>query len=114
MAQDFSLLIPGVTTHDGEIKVTAPFDGSPIAMVTAADEQSHLDLSAKAGGDSQRQPINGTPGYAILTLRGGIPVNDNLRLTAAIENVTNKDYRIHGSGQNEPGTNVILGIDIGF
>ena len=84
------------------------------AVVTAADEQSHLDLGAKGGGDAQRQPVNGTPGYAILTLRGGVAVTENLTLTAAIENVTNKDYRIHGSGQNEPGTNAILGVDFGF
>ena len=83
-------------------------------MVTAADQQSHLDLGAKGGGDNQRQPINGTPGYTILTLRGGVPVTDNLTLSVAVENVTNKDYRIHGSGQNEPGTNVNVGIDVGF
>ena len=33
----FPLLIPGVTTSDGELEVVAPFDGTPIASVTAAD-----------------------------------------------------------------------------
>ena len=37
MTENFPLLIPGVTTDDGELTVTAPFDGTPIATVTASD-----------------------------------------------------------------------------
>jgi hemoglobin/transferrin/lactoferrin receptor protein len=32
----------------------------------------------------------------------------------AVENISDKDYRIHGSGLNEPGFNVILGADCRF
>ncbi len=81
-------------------------------VVTAAAAQKHLDPTAS--GDTQRQPPNGTPGYGILTLRGGWKVNEHVTLTAAIENVTDKDYRIHGSGQNEPGTNAVLGVEVNF
>ena len=34
----------------------------------------------------------------------------NLELTAAIENLLDDDYRYHGSGQNEPGLNAIIGV----
>ncbi len=34
--------------------------------------------------------------------------------TMAVENIADKDYRQHGSGQNEPGTNVILGVEARF
>jgi hemoglobin/transferrin/lactoferrin receptor protein len=81
-------------------------------LVTAADEQDHLSQSDK--GDLQRIPPGGTPGYTVYTLRGGYRVNSNLTLTASAENISGKDYRIHGSGQNEPGANVILGMDLRF
>jgi hemoglobin/transferrin/lactoferrin receptor protein len=81
-------------------------------LITAADEQDHLSVTDVP--DTQRIPPGGTPGYTTYTLRGGYRVNENLHLTAAAENISNKDYRIHGSGQNEPGTNVILGMDLRF
>ncbi|MFQ5627401.1 MAG: aldehyde dehydrogenase family protein [bacterium] len=37
MKQEFPLMIPGATTSDGELKVTAPYDGQFIATATAAD-----------------------------------------------------------------------------
>ena len=37
-----------------------------------------------------------------------------LKLFASVENITDKNNRVHRSGQNEPGTNVILGADWRF
>ena len=43
------------------------------------------------------------------------PVNQyDIQLTAAVENVLDEDYRHHGSGQNEPGVNAIVGLDWSF
>ena len=72
------------------------------------------DLSTRDKNDTQRIPPHGTPGYAVVSLHGGVEVNENLTLTAALENLTNEDYRIHGSGVNEPGTNVVLGMNVRF
>jgi hemoglobin/transferrin/lactoferrin receptor protein len=36
-------------------------------------------------------------------------VTDHLELTLAIHNATDIDYRVHGSGVNEPGINLVLG-----
>ena len=44
----------------------------------------------------------------MLTLRGGVALFDGLNLTLALENVTDEDYRIHGSGVNEPGRNLVV------
>jgi hemoglobin/transferrin/lactoferrin receptor protein len=44
----------------------------------------------------------------VLTLRGGIRLAEALDLTLALENVTDEDYRIHGSGVNEPGRQWVL------
>lgn len=71
-------------------------------------------LSPRDEEDTQRIPPGGTPGYAILTLRGGLRLMKGLRLNGAVENVTNEDYRIHGSGVNGAGTNFIASIDWRF
>jgi hemoglobin/transferrin/lactoferrin receptor protein len=76
---------------------------------TAAD-----DLSTRDESDTQRIPPGGTPAYAIGNLRAGWELSKQVSLSAAVENLTNEDYRIHGSGQNEPGTNVVLGLDCKF
>ncbi len=84
------------------------------ALFTAARHQRHLSVSD--GTDTQRIPVGhgGTPGYQVYTLRGGYEVDERVRVTAAVENITDKDYRQHGSGVNEPGTNFILGLDVRF
>lgn len=69
---------------------------------TAADQAS----------DSQRIPAGGTPGYLVASIHSGYKVNDNLTLTAGLENLTDTDYRNHGSGQNNPGFNAILGATV--
>jgi hemoglobin/transferrin/lactoferrin receptor protein len=58
--------------------------------------------------DNQRIPTNGTPSYIITSIRAGWKVSANLDLICAVENLTDQDYRNHGSGQNEPGLNGIF------
>jgi hemoglobin/transferrin/lactoferrin receptor protein len=81
-------------------------------VVTVAEEQDRLSSSDRA--DNQRIPPGGTPGYTVLTLRGGWQVYRDLKLSLALENVTDEDYRIHGSGLNEPGRNFVLAADWKF
>jgi len=79
------------------------------ALVTVAGEADRLSPSDR--NDTQRIPPGGTPGYVVATVRGGLEIRDDLTLSAAVENITDEDYRIHGSGQNEPGTNFVIGLD---
>jgi hemoglobin/transferrin/lactoferrin receptor protein len=65
-------------------------------------------LSADDKRDTQRIPPGGTPGYAVFGIRVGSQVTSSLALSLAVENLLNEDYRIHGSGCNEPGRNFIL------
>ncbi len=81
-------------------------------LATVADKQDHLSIGD--GADPQRIPPKGTPEYTAYTLRGGYRVTGSVNVTAAVENIANRDYRSHGSGQNEPGTNFILGMDLRF
>jgi len=64
--------------------------------------------------DTQRIPPGGTPGYATFDLRGGWRASDNVDLWLGVENLTNRDYRIHGSGVSEPGINLKIGARVRF
>jgi hemoglobin/transferrin/lactoferrin receptor protein len=75
--------------------------------VIAAGRSDRLTTSDKA--DTSRIPPGGTPGYAVVHLDSGCRVTDHLELTLAIHNATDIDYRVHGSGVNEPGINLVLG-----
>ena len=79
-------------------------------LLAAATEDRITDEDQAA--DSQRIPTDGTPGYFVASLRAGWQVNENLDLTCGIENLTDEDYRIHGSGQNEPGLGFVLGAKV--
>jgi hemoglobin/transferrin/lactoferrin receptor protein len=65
-------------------------------------------LSADDERDTQRIPPGGTPGYAVFHARVGTALVKNLDVVLSLENIFNEDYRIHGSGVNEPGRNLVL------
>jgi hemoglobin/transferrin/lactoferrin receptor protein len=69
-------------------------------------------LSPGDQSDSQRIPPEGTPGYYLLGLRGSWRPWEALELFAGVENSTDRDYRVHGSGVNGPGTSVIAGAEL--
>jgi hemoglobin/transferrin/lactoferrin receptor protein len=73
---------------------------------TLVDEQDRL--SAADQRDTQRIPPGGTPGYSVYTFRTGWQPTRDLVLTAAVENLSNEDYRVHGSGLNEPGLSFVF------
>lgn len=85
---------------------SAPFwvEGRVLASATA-DRLAAGDIA-----DTQRFPSNGTPSYAVASIQAGWNPTENIQITAAIENITDEDYRNHGSGQNEPGTNAVIGL----
>jgi hemoglobin/transferrin/lactoferrin receptor protein len=80
--------------------------------LSAADRQDKLSASDKL--DTQRIPPGGTPGYAVFDLRGGWKIGPHVEISTTLENVANEDYRIHGSGLNEPGRNLVIGVSCGF
>ena len=80
-----------------------------LTMVKGQDK-----LSARDAGDTQRIPPGGTPGFSVISIRGGKELFEDCDLFLGLENISDKDYRTHGSGQNEPGLNAIMGIDWKF
>lgn len=79
-------------------------------MVEHASEQD--ELSSRDIADTQRIPPGGTPGYTTLNLRSEWQVRAGLVLSLAFDNITDADYRIHGSGVNEPGRNLVASVSI--
>jgi len=77
-----------------------------------ADKANRLSRQDKL--DTSRIPPGGTPGYTVFDLRAGWRFTNSLAISLAIENITDADYRTHGSGINEPGRNFILSGDWTF
>lgn len=77
-------------------------------MVVRAEDAEKT--SAGDNRDTQRIPPGGTPGYTIWNLRCGWQLDDRTSLELACENVTDVDYRVHGSGSNSPGRNFVVGM----
>lgn len=105
VCDDLSRLMP----LTGQAAVRWQPAGGSVWLEAVLDAAEKADrLSADDERDTQRIPPGGTPGYAVLTLRSGVTVLESLQLTLALENVADEDYRIHGSGVNEPGRNLVL------
>jgi hemoglobin/transferrin/lactoferrin receptor protein len=93
---------------------------SPMAKITLAisraEDQNKLSFDDK--NDTQRIPPDiGTPGYITADLSLAhrfywLSPDSWLRLT--IENIGDVSYRVHGSGQNELGRNVIASLESKF
>lgn len=81
-------------------------------VIDAADKADRL--SADDARDTQRIPPGGTPGYVVGALRGGVQATDALSVMLALENITDEDYRIHGSGVNEPGRQLVVSAQVQF
>jgi hemoglobin/transferrin/lactoferrin receptor protein len=71
-------------------------------------------LSPEDVRDTERIPPGGTPGYYTLNLRAGVRATDRITLFAGVENITDQDYRVHGSGVTSPGTNFVGGMEVRF
>ncbi len=70
--------------------------------------------SAGDNRDTQRIPPGGTPGYTIWNLQCGWQIDDRTTFELACENITDVDYRVHGSGSNGTGRNFVLGMSVVF
>ncbi len=71
-------------------------------------------LSTSDVRDTSRVPPGGTPSYFVLHLNSGWRVSDDVDLNLGVQNVTDEDYRIHGSGHNMPGRGILMGMTVSF
>ncbi len=78
----------------------------------AGDAQDRLSLKDET--DTERIPPGGTPGYTVVSLGAAFDLCENASLSIVLENVGNVDYRVHGSGVNEAGRNLVVALDLSF
>jgi hemoglobin/transferrin/lactoferrin receptor protein len=78
-----------------------------LARAENADKLSKADLE-----DTQRIPPSGTPSYTLLKAGFGTQLNQDIAISFTVDNILNEAYRSHGSGTNEPGRGIILGITL--
>lgn len=72
------------------------------------------DRLAPGDVEDPRIPAGGTPGFATFNLRGGVDFNHWGNLTIALENLGDEAYRLHGSGVDSPGRNLVVGYELPF
>lgn len=82
------------------------------ADVDIVDNQDRLSPGDER--DTQRIPPGGTPGYTVYNLRFGYNIDEKKHLFLHLENLSDKNYRVHGSGSQEAGFNAIVGFDMRF
>lgn len=72
------------------------------------------DLAESDRRDRQRIPPGGTPGYAVVDLVFNWPFNPDVSLSIRAENLLDTAYRVHGSGVNAPGRNIIFSCSLRY
>lgn len=55
-----------------------------------------------------------TDGYYTLNLRGGLRLSENYQLLFLLENLLDRNYRVHGSGIDAPGLNASVTLEYRF
>jgi hemoglobin/transferrin/lactoferrin receptor protein len=107
--EPIDLLMPTMWRVGG--RWTTPVTGLMVDLL--AEHASEQDqLSSRDIADTQRIPPGGTPAYTTLNLRSEWQVRSGLVLSLALDNLTDAEYRIHGSGVNEPGRNLIASVSL--
>ena len=72
-------------------------------------------VQSRVMGSSTLLPLfTETPGYAVFGVRGGVRLGSHVDLTLIGENLADTNYRIHGSGVDEPGINVMARLRARF
>ncbi|MEM9413851.1 MAG: TonB-dependent receptor [Planctomycetota bacterium] len=71
-------------------------------------------VTSRDARDTQRVPPGGTPSYVLVNIGGGWKFSENMELTVTLENITNEDYRVHGSGVNGAGFGAVVGLNWTF
>ena len=100
------------TVHAGARWRTADGRAWLAISTTAAARQDRLAPADRV--DRERIPPAGTPGYHVVSLRTGWRPRPSLVFNAALENITDTPYRVHGSGVNEPGRGIVVTTELGF
>lgn len=96
--------------------IAAFFNGSRVAPYLTASgrfgptgetlAEIQMRVLPGAASASQRIPLyTATAGWVSVSFRGGVPLAEKLSLQFALDNLADRNYRVHGSGIDAPGFN---------
>jgi outer membrane receptor protein involved in Fe transport len=85
----------------------------PWSDFTYAFATAQRRVSARDATDA-RIGANGTDGWHVFHVRGGLDLSPQLRVSFGVENILNKAYKHHGSGVYRPGRQFVLGTQLRF
>lgn len=66
------------------------------------------------GGSSLLAMFTQTPGFVVIGVRGGVRIGSHLDVTLIADNLGDRNYRLHGSGVDEPGANLVARLRAKF
>ena len=97
------------------------FNGTAVDRGLVADGrlvatgETLAQVQARVLGTSTLLPMfTETPGFVVFGVRGGMMFGSHLDLTVIGENLGDKNYRLHGSGVDEPGINLMARLRARF
>ena len=65
--------------------------------------------------DNSRVPLFlSNPGFVSFTLSGGLRLTEKATVSLALQNLLDRNYRIHGSGIDAPGINAFVSLKYSF
>jgi len=95
----------------GGARVSPYLDASGRFLPTGETLRQIQDRVMPGVADTVRLPLyTSTAGWASVSLRAGIPVGERWTVYAAVENLADRNYRLHGSGVDAPGRNAYLAL----
>lgn len=117
--------LPASTTVREPISRLMPFQASTGVRWQSEDQRYWAEgwtwtmdnqdkLALRDATDTSRIPPGGTPGFTILGLSAGMKIHPQVNWSVSLENLGDKNYRVHGSGINGPGFNAITTVEIHF
>ncbi len=71
-------------------------------------------LSFRDERDTSRIPSGGTPAFMLFGLGTGWRLSEDVSLSLQLENLTDEEYRVHGSGINGSGRSVAVVLDMSY
>jgi hemoglobin/transferrin/lactoferrin receptor protein len=83
-------------------------------LLLATGETLAQVQSRVMGSSSLLALYSETPGFVVFGVRGGVRFGSRVDLTLIGENLGDRNYRLHGSGVDEPGINVVARLRARF
>ena len=83
--------------------------------ILVATGETLAQVQARVLGTATLSPMfTETPGFVVLGVRGGVRLGSRVDVTVIGENLGDRNYRLHGSGVDEPGINLMARLRARF